>query len=224
MSLTLVFRVLSLAIFLAVPSFVMGKTVHLGMRQFCCDKTTEAGADEVYILAYGRRSDGQATFEQRVPGPSQHWDMNDGDQPTDNPDGDAHCRTNKTLFTGEIGPGQSWDLTVLVMEEDGGNSAQWQRAASTAAIRSGNPFAVAGGAILAVYTELFGGIVNDTDDYIGSFAVHITNDNNNIRVDWKPLDRVDHMIPDPNDGGNPNRREFRMNGDGTNYVGWYYVN
>jgi hypothetical protein len=217
-------RFLPIAILIMVTfSLTSAQTVRLGMRQICCDKTTEAGADEVYILVYGRRSDGQATFEQRLPGPGMHWDMNDGDQPTDNPNGDAHCRTNKNLFTGEIPAGQSWDVVVLVMEEDGGTSAQWQRAASSAAIKSGNPYAIAAGSILAVYTSLFGAIINDTDDYIGSFAAHITNDCGSIHVDWRPIDRVAHMIPDPNYPGNANRREFRMNGDGSNHVGWYYV-
>jgi hypothetical protein len=194
------------------------RQVELSMQGFCCDKTTEAGADEVYILVYGRSSNGQ-TYEARIPGP-QHWDMNDGNQPDDNPSGDSHCIHNKSLFVGELPDGGSWDLLVMVMEEDNGDSSKWQKAVSKAAISSGNPYAVVGGAILAAYTELFGGIIHDTDDYIGSYAVHIANG----QISWKPVDRVVHVIPwGGSDSTNPARREVRMNGDGSNYVGWYQI-
>lgn len=97
--------------------------VELLMKVLCCDKTTEQGADEVYILVVGTRSDG-AKYAARLPNdapgaPQGHWDMNDGDQPTDNPHGDSHCVSQKSLFTGDLPLGQSWSLAIMMMELSG---------------------------------------------------------------------------------------------------------
>ena len=94
----------------------------LFMRELCCDKTTEQGADEVYIIISGKKSDG-AVYDNREPGNSRHWDMNDGSQPTNNPNGDSHCITDRVLFTGDLKDGQTWWLNVIVGEEDGGTSS-----------------------------------------------------------------------------------------------------
>ena len=195
-------------------------TVRLKLRTLVCNKTTEAGADEVYVLVIGNRSDG-AKYTARIPADAPHsaaghWDMNDGNQPTDNPSGDSRRITNKQLFIGDVSPGQRWDVVILIMEEDGGNSKKWQEAASAAAIESGNPYAIAGGVILATFTKLFGGIVNDTDDYIGSFAVSIANNGGNVTTDWRAIDRV-------SSSQGAEEREFGMNGDGSAYIGTYGV-
>jgi hypothetical protein len=201
--------------------------VRLVIAEFCVDKTTEAGADEVYVLTMGRRSDG-ATFSSRspsdAPGKAQgHWDMNDNKTlPKDNRNGDAHCRTEKTLFNGELEPGQSWDLNVLFMEEDGGTSKPFQELAAAIATSSGNPYAVAGGTVLAGITKL-GGWIKDSDDYVGNFGVHIANDQGTIKVSWNGKERIATSNPDPSAKTEPRHREFRMNGDGANYVAWMQV-
>ncbi len=41
---------------------------------------------------------------------------------TDNPDGDTHDITSKTLFTEALPVGQSWSLAVMLMEKDDGTS------------------------------------------------------------------------------------------------------
>jgi hypothetical protein len=190
------------------------------MAALSCDDTTEAGADEVYILVVGRRSDG-ATYAARIPGDAPHlsaghWDMNDGDQSTDNPSGDSRKITGKSLFQGELGPGQSWDVVFMIMEEDGGTTKKAQQVAAGVLAKSENPFAVAAGALLSILTEI-GFFIDDSDDYIGSFGVHITS---GAGVQWRAIDRVSSEKSNINNLGD-REHEFRMHGDGSNYVGWY---
>src|SRR2546429_9396548 len=75
--------------------------VEVVLERLECDKTTEAGADEVYILVAGKNSDGTKTFSDRLPTnnprvASGHWDMNDSGQAADNPSGDPRHITNQT--------------------------------------------------------------------------------------------------------------------------------
>ena len=195
----------------------------LFMRQICCDKTTEAGADEVYFIIAGRSNTGRELFA-RLPGPSDHRDMNDGDQgtkPYSGYSGDAHCVANGSLFN-DIRDGETWNFAVLVMEEDGGTSRDYQSLASQALKMIDHPIAQAAGHILGVLTKL-GLFFNDTDDYIGSFGVQATNHGGAITTEWRNGDRVVLSQNDPDAPGDPNRHEFRMNGDGSNYVGWFSI-
>lgn len=194
----------------------------LRVRKICCDKTTEHGADEVYVLVVGKRTDGQ-TFSARLPAdaphqPSGNWDMNDGDQPTDNPSGDAHCRTNKTLFSGDVSSGQTWELVIMFMEEDGGTTESYQKAAGTVLQQIDNPYAQGAGVVISTLTKI-GFFATDTDDFLGSFGVRVTDSG----AEWKPMERLVHSIADQDDPQNANKREFRMNGDGSNYVAWIEV-
>lgn len=95
-----------------------------------------------------------------------------------------------------------------MMEEDGGTSTEFQGAAATVLMATGNPYTHGAGVVLGALTKL-GFFLTDSDDYIGSFGVQITNNNDSISVDWKPTD--------------PLMREFRFNGDNSNYVGWFQV-
>lgn len=195
------------------------KTVNLKLDSFCCDKTTESGADEVFIMVIGKRTDG-ASYGQRFPHATGHWDVNDGNQPNDNPSGDSHCITNKPLFSGELLPGQAWDVIVSLMEEDGGNTKSAQQAAAALAASSGDPYAVAGGALIGLLTAA-GVSINDTDDFLGSFVIHIANNNGNITHQWKGIDRIGHINRDLHGGVG---HEYRFNGDGSDYVAWFRVN
>jgi hypothetical protein len=208
-----------------VASSVQCGKAEIYLRELCCDKTTELGADEVYILVYGRRTDG-ATYARRWPGPGVgtpqgHWDMNDNPRlPKNNPRGDSHCITDKSLFVGELSPGQSWDVIVMISEEDGGNSKDIQALVGPLAEKVPNPFVAGAGVVLAALTEL-GINIKDTDDYVGSLAVHIANNGGNISAKWKKVDRVNGDVgPDPNARA---AKECRMNGDGSNYIGWYDI-
>lgn len=212
-------RLIFLAVMcLGVAIDARAASVHLRMQQLCSDKTTENGADEVYIMVYARRSDG-ATYLQRwpsnAPGESSgHWDMNDGDQPTDNPDGDSHCITNKTLFSEDIEPGQSWQVTVILAEEDGGTSADLQNTVGELASAVPDPFVSGAGAVLVALSEL-GLKIEDSDDYIGSFSVRISAGDDGLSTEWNAGDRI---AEDSTDGA---AKVYRMGGDGSNYIGWY---
>lgn len=194
--------------------------VSIVLSGLACDKTTEASADEVYILVSGLRSDG-LQYSARLPTDNDQWDMNDGGQPTDNPNGDSHIITNRLLFSGDLAQGQSWNLVFILMEKDGATTATAQDVTSYLLTSSSNPYQIAVGGILSALTFL-GLYKTDTDDYIGSFAVCIKNMGGVISADWLPKDNViDDVTPqrDPNVG--PNGHGFRMNGDGSNYFGWY---
>lgn len=195
------------------------RRVGIHMRGLACDKTTESGADEVFIMVIGRRSDG-TVYAERIPGEGQHWDMNDGDQPTNNSSGDSHIIAGKDLFVAELPQGQTWEVLFTIREEDNGNTAKAQAAAAALLVNSRNPYAAGAGAILGALT-VAGMRVDDTDDTIGSFGAQIYNDKGNLIMTWKNVDRVASEIVGTDGRGN-NGHEFRMNGDGSNYVGWYH--
>jgi hypothetical protein len=197
-------------------------TAQLRLREFKCFDTTEAGADEVYILVYSTGS--AAPMVRRLPGPavgqaSGHWDMNDGNQPCDNPSGDSRCITNKVLFEKTLRAGESWDVAVLFCEEDGGNSQDLQTLAGTLASRVPNPVVAGVGAVVAALGQL-GFNITDTDDYLGSYAVHIENRNGTLTTDWHQGDRLFHFRIDPN---RHEAMELKMNGDGSHYEAWFDV-
>lgn len=210
------------------------KAVELKLRDIACGKTTEAGADEVFLLIFGTASDGRA-YGERYPGnypdtPAGHWDMNDDTRLGRNkPTGDSHVIGDKTLFRGTLAPGESWNLAVAIMEEDGGNTLMSQALASEVLARTGNPFAIAAGALLGLLSSI-GAYITDTDDYIGSFSVQVANNNGNISQTWRPIDRVlEHQNSesrccrqDPACCGD-RIHEFMFVGDGSKYHGWFQL-
>ena len=195
----------------------------LGFSAFCCDKTTEPGADEVYIVVAGKSNTGREYFG-RLPNSSGHWDMNDGDQgtkPASGYSGDAHCISDGALFS-DIRDGETWNFAVLIMEEDGGTTRTYQQIGSEVLKQIDNPYTQATGYVLGVLTKL-GFFATDTDDYIGSFGVQVANSGGQFSVNWRNGDRVSFSQADPNAPDQTTRHEFRFNGDGTNYVGWFYI-
>lgn len=203
------------------PIQTNSKSFRLFMRQLCCDKTTEQGADEVYILVMGQKNDGTKYFD-RSPAANYHWDMNDGNQPTDNPSGDSHCITGKTLFSGDLADGQTWWLNVVIAEEDGGTSKAYQAAAAALLKAIPNPYTAAAGVVIGAMTAL-GFNITDSDDWMGMYGVKVTNNGGTINVEWTSKEGLVSATPDPDDRGNPAKKEFRMNHDGSNYVGWFGV-
>jgi hypothetical protein len=123
------------------------------------------------------------------------------------------------LFEKTLRPGESWDVAVLFCEEDGGNSKDLQILAGELASRVPNPFVAAAGALLAALGQ-FGFNITDTDDYLGSYAVHIENRNGTLTTDWHQLDRLYHFRIDPN---RREAMELKMNGDGSRYESWFDV-
>lgn len=195
----------------------------LGLRHLCCDQTTEPGADEVYIIVAGKSNTGREFFG-RLPNFSGHWDMNDGDQgtkPASGYTGDAHCIAEGALFS-DIRDGETWNFAVLIMEEDGGTTRTYQQIGSEVLKQIDNPYTQAAGYVLGVLAKL-GFFATDTDDYIGSFGVQVANSGGQLSVSWRNGDHVAFSQADPMASGQPTRHEFRFNGDGSNYVGWFYI-
>ncbi len=197
------------------------KSFDLFTRLLCCDKTTEQGADEVYITILGTKK-GSNDFYTRIPSTTTHWDMNDGNQGTDNPTGDSHCISNRTLFHGELKPGETYFLNVSICEEDGGTTKKYQEIAAEIIKQSGDPYVATAGELISIITKL-GGFFTDTDDWMGMFGVKVTNNDGVISVEWSSKEGIIHMIPDHDFPSDINRKELRMNHDGSNYVGWFGI-
>jgi hypothetical protein len=211
----------ALACFLALTIPAHGSS--LGFRMLCCDKTTEKGADEVYIVLIGKSNTGR-NIVSRLPNANGHWNMNDGSQgskPASGYDGDAHCISDGVLFA-DIRDGETWNFAVMIMEEDGGTTKDYQKFASEILKQVDDPYLKAGGVVLDLLTRL-GLWATDTDDYIGSFGVQVTNKGGQINVTWRDAERISRSTPDPDAPNDPKRHEFRFNGDGSNYVGWFHV-
>jgi hypothetical protein len=194
----------------------------LYFRQFCCDKTTEKGADEVYIVTVGSKI-GSGDVVVRAPlDAKSHWDMNDGHQSNDNPSGDSHCLTNRSLASGELKPGESYYYNVTVFEQDGGTSESYQKMAAGILAKSGNPFAVGAGTFIGALTSV-GFFFKDSDDWMGMYGLKVTNTNGILSTEWQKKDGIVHINPDGDAPTDPNRKEIRMNHDGSKYVGWFGI-
>jgi hypothetical protein len=199
------------------------QTMQVYLRQFCCDKTTEAGADEVYLIVTGRSSNGYE-LNVRKPGTNLHWDMNDGDQGNDRDKvaQDSHCITDRPVATLDIAEGETWNINIALCEEDGGTSQDYQQIASQLLIKIGDPFSVSAGVFLNALTQL-GLFIRDTDDWMGMIGVKVTKRQGKLEVQYKGKDGIVSSGRDPDYPGAMERAELRMNHDGTNYVIWLGV-
>lgn len=170
-----------------------------------CQKTTENGQDEVYILVAGKTSDGREV-RNRLPSPSGHWDINDGRDP--------RAFGPVRLVDMPLSPGQSARFVVAIMEEDGGTTQPWQEMAGQilGTIPTGITQALAG--FLNTIGKFL--VFHDSDDYIGSFEIKIRNENGALNSEWAALERCNYI---PNAEG-PDTHGFRLNGDGSGYFGW----
>lgn len=207
-----------------IPSTVSAqrKNAILALDQgLACDKTTEHGQDEVYMIVTVKTSDGREA-KVRLPQDAAHreeghWNMNDNQD-----DGDpVHRRRGIELANVALAPGQTADITVMIFEEDGGMPGGWMQLAGAVLTASKEPKAVVAGTVLGILGSLANKFnVRDTDDYIGSFGVFVKNESGKLTAEYRPLDRIASQIPNIHGA---NTHEFRMNGDGSNYVAWANV-
>jgi hypothetical protein len=187
-----------------------------------CLQTTEAGEDEIYFIMVARRSDyrtGQWRFPADRPfEEAGHWNMNDGDRENSHLNG-------LSLVYEDLPPGQSVAWDVIVMEEDHGTGIPWAQYASQVLASTGNPYALAGAALLTIMDTLGFIPTIDSDDYIGSFSVVATNSNGRITTEWFPKDHVFQVDPPGSDQylPPPNSCRFRLNGAGSTYHFTCYV-
>ena len=202
-TITIVAFVLALAIGAgaAAPLQAQETIVHFRMPYLESFKTTELGEDEIYVIVIARWADG-TTRSYRFPDQNGHWDLNDqvGDPPVE----------NWPLLRIPMRPGTAMDLLVLVMEEDGGTVGGWAAMAASAAgvINKG------AGAVIAAIARFIPPI-EDKDDFIGSFNVHIERTTGGeLLTTFTPRDRTfEHS--------DPSRYWIQffvnMNGDGSEY-------
>lgn len=155
--------------------------VRLNLDSLTCNKTTEAGEDEVYFLITTEHNNGKVESARRPCDTAHqencHWNMNDGKEPR---------RIGPSQLDMFIEPGRSAVMYVTIMEEDGGLPGDWVQRAGQALQVTGEPDAMAAGKVLSVlgkFASIFK-IGQDTDDLIGSFAVRVTNDKGTLKHEW----------------------------------------
>jgi hypothetical protein len=207
-----------------------------GFSKLCCYKTTEPGADEVYLLVFGRSGNGQLC-DRRLPAdrPNEllgHWSMHAGVQHEKSArghyEGKAKCITDGLLFEGDLAEGETWTFLVFIMEEDGGTTKHLDEVAPAALAEAGDLWTTSASGLLDTLARL-GCAVKDSDDYIGSFAMRVTKSHGQIQATWAERDHATSGDPlPPSSGGapleaNPAKREFRFDGDDSNYTGNFYV-
>jgi hypothetical protein len=175
------------------------------MNRLWCDQTTEMGEDEIYLRVIVKTSSG-AYLNTRQP--SEHWNMNDGNDPR-NVDGVTLLRTH-------LNAGESGTIIVIVCEEDGGGSEQWQQLGETILSACDHPYCIAAQQI-SYWTRQLGLTIHDTDDYIGSFSINFGFDNNGKF--WWERQNLERYCSEEKWGETGTK--IRLCGDGADYTGWF---
>ena len=174
-------------------SSLQAMNVRLNLDSLTCNKTTEAGEDEVYFLVRTDYGKGQGKWVRYPCGNAHqencHWNMNDGKEPR---------RIGPYQLDINLNKGQSAVMLVHIMEEDGGLPGDWAQKAGEALQMIDDPKAQAVGVIAQVLGRIASifELGKDTDDFIGSFAVRVTNDNGSLKYDWIKGERIEKQ-----DGG-----------------------
>jgi hypothetical protein len=210
------------ALLCGVATPATGENVDAAVRleQIRCNKTTESGEDEIYLLVEGI-TDKREAFGKRIP-EEGHWSLNDN--------GDAREKLDVALWKGSLGPGQSVDLVLMILEEDfernpaaekqiqeslrkafaAGGHRSHARAIGTTG-EDGDTWAT----LIPVLVELikagFDAIRHNTDDIPGVILVRVWNDAGSIKSDYRALARA-RVI----DGDRTSSR-IELNGDGSRY-------
>ena len=187
----------------------------LNFRRFRCEKTTEAGQDEIYMLVVRTTSEGGYTT-YRLPTPNGHWDLNDGEEPRE--------VGYTCIHQIDLDNNEKANIYVVIMEEDNGLPGDWIQKVGDALNANGEE----GGLVQVIGTALWaiGGIFNvfgiqDTDDYIGSFGVEFENRNGSL--DGWHWERGDHAVTSADIPGLEHSCKISFNGDGSHYFGEFYL-
>ena len=191
----------------------MALQTRLNFRRFRCEQTTEAGEDEVYMIVVRTTSEGGYTT-YRLPTANGHWDLNDGDEPRE--------VGHTTIHQIDLDNHEKANIYVVIMEEDGGLPGNWAEEVGGALAAIPNVYTQA----IGVGLQAIGGVFNefgviDTDDYIGSFGVQFENRNGSL--DGWHWERGDHAVTDADIPGLDHSCRISFNGDGSHYVGEFYL-
>lgn len=181
------------------------------MRQLLCNKTTESGEDEVYIIVAGKLSNG-GYWNFRMPGATNHWDLNDGNSPREVTEWGL-ASSNAPLNIGE-----SATFNIYIMEEDGGGLGQILDVAQKVIDQCPDPRCLAASNVIQTANSI--GLPVDTDDYIGSFSVTVYRNLNGYYAEWMNFDRCG-KVGWSNGGGL--EEQINFGGDGSSYIGTFRV-
>lgn len=153
------------------------KPVRLFIRRLHCRATTEMGHDGVYLIVVGKDKNG--SFTQRLPADAPgeragHWSF----KPQDNAD-------NITLWNGTLADGESVNLVVIGMEEDGSRPGDWATLGGAALSKIPDPRAALVGKVVGlagVAANILG--IENPDDFLGQFSISVTNIGGRISVNY----------------------------------------
>jgi len=204
-------RLLALAAaFLAVSgsNVTQAEEVHIVLQSLRCNKQTEGGGDdEPYLVVSGLAPGGK--FTRRLP-ENGHWSI------TDDGAEDTRKVNGVSLWRGDLKPGESIEITVLVMEEDDGTPPKVIKKIGEEIAGSIRTDDKAVGAVIAVGKTLLG-LLKNSDDYIGSFSGKVSNSGGKLKMEWKANERG-IKTTDTSPSGDTGK--FGLNGDGSQYDVW----
>jgi hypothetical protein len=193
------------------------KKFDLFLHKLSCEKTSDLTSDEIYITILGYKKHSKEIYT-RLPENTGVWKMNDGDQGADNPVGSpSHHITNRILFNGELKPGESYDFSIALCEEDKVGGKKYQEIAADIIKKSASPYFVTAAALYKITSDL-GGYIVGNDDWIGMYGLKVTNTNGLITTEWWNKEGVVKSYTNPSAPKNNNRRVFQMNHADANYI------
>lgn len=160
----------------------------IALRTLWCNEKTELShEDEIYLLIAGKKSDG-TEYTNRLP-TGLTWSLANSGGPSRQAMETKYgpIPNGYDLWSGSLKDGESVVINILFMEED--KSKAPARAELLADLvkntDSNDPRAIAVAGIATAISKFFG---QDMDDFVGAYAVKISNNNGNKNIDYIPLE------------------------------------
>jgi Domain of unknown function (DUF5590) len=196
-----------------------GTRVSLIMKQLRCQKRTEGDEDEIYVVVAGKTSSGKE-IAVWMPKDQGHWDSIEHGSGRSITGAPLNFREkgpppNQSLWSDSLVVGESVELTIFVMEQDGNDSKDILDMAAEAARTTDPEDPTVIGTNHYVPGLLKDRVWNrekgNSDDVPGVIALRITNTGERMEVVWVVRDRVRNLGPEGD------ARRFELNGDGSRY-------
>lgn len=163
--------------------------------------------DEVYLLLAGKKSEDTADIKTRFPY-GLSWSLSDKGGPARQAM-EVKYRPEK-LWDGILIPGEAVELTFVMMEEDKAKAADRLELASQLA-RKTKPEDTKVGTAAAVSDIAARIFRTNKDDFIGAFAVKISNVKGEKKTEWKIMDFCS------DEGSDSTGKKFDVHGAGAHY-------